>query len=315
MIATTRGAILRGTRVDEFGETVDDNGGTVDSWVEVRKNWARNPEGVGTGVFSLVSFSAAARVDFPGDVATCTRFTRTGSGAGRITTTLDTDFPGGGLPLVFRIRMRASADIPGVTVVARPNQAGATNQRVMAAGVTIPAGVSEVTVADQSFAAATGSAPGVGFAFIGDVAQVGQTLDLTAWQIEQTDSVDDYFSGNTPDEADRRFGFTGVMDRSTSIQENLIRTVIDGAVVGLDDFPVSITEHGRAVFDPAESTYRTVRELVARIPPQVAALLLDGDRLRDNRTGDVYIIDESEPVRRSVSGRASASLSLRRTDG
>ena len=82
---------------------------------------------------------------------------------------------------------------------------------------------------------------------------------------------------------------------------------------GLDDFPASITETRRTVFDPAEQSFRTVRELTARIPATVA--LQDGDRLRDNRTGIIYIIDEDERTPRSISGRASVTLSLRRTGG
>ena len=81
----------------------------------------------------------------------------------------------------------------------------------------------------------------------------------------------------------------------------------------LNDFPAAITERGRTVFDPAESTWRTVRELVGRIPYWVA--LQDGDRLRDNVTGEIFVIDEDERTRRSVSGRASVTLSLRRTGG
>jgi hypothetical protein len=88
-------------------------------------------------------------------------------------------------------------------------------------------------------------------------------------------------------------------------------TDADVVAPGLDDFPASITERARSVYDPAEQTFRTVRELVGRIPYWVG--LQDGDRLRDNRTGIVYIIDEDERTPRSISGRASVTLSLRRT--
>lgn len=87
----------------------------------------------------------------------------------------------------------------------------------------------------------------------------------------------------------------------------------DTPAAGLDDIPVSITEKSRSVFDPAEGTFRTVRELVGRIPGNI--IVQGGDRLRDNVTGEVFIIDEDERTRRSISGRASVTLSLRRTGG
>lgn len=83
--------------------------------------------------------------------------------------------------------------------------------------------------------------------------------------------------------------------------------------VGLTDFPASIIETAKDVFDPAESTLRTVRKLTGRIPASV--VLLEGDRLRDNRTGEVFIIDAPTSQRRGISGRASVTLTLRRTGG
>lgn len=88
----------------------------------------------------------------------------------------------------------------------------------------------------------------------------------------------------------------------------------DTPVAGrLSDFPVAITEKGRSVYDPAESTWRTVRELIGRVPAWV--VVQEGDRLRDNVTGEVFIIDEDERQRRSISGRGSVTLALRRTGG
>jgi hypothetical protein len=54
-----------------------------------------------------------------------------------------------------------------------------------------------------------------------------------------------------------------------------------------------------------------VRELVGRVPAHLD--IRDGDRIRDNRTGITYIIDEKERQPRSISGRASLTLSLRAT--
>jgi hypothetical protein len=90
-------------------------------------------------------------------------------------------------------------------------------------------------------------------------------------------------------------------------------TDTDTPAPGLADIPVSIIERSRTVYDPADATLRTVRELVGRIPGNV--LVLEGDRLRDNITGEIFIIDEDERTRRSISGRASVTLALRRTGG
>jgi hypothetical protein len=81
----------------------------------------------------------------------------------------------------------------------------------------------------------------------------------------------------------------------------------------LDDFPCSIIETSRDVYDPAEGTWRSVRKLVGRVPLYVS--VIEGDRLRDNVTGEIFIIDEDERQRRSISGRGSVTLALRRTGG
>lgn len=82
---------------------------------------------------------------------------------------------------------------------------------------------------------------------------------------------------------------------------------------GLGDIAASIIETSKEVFDPADQTLRTVRKLTGRIQGDVA--LLEGDRIKDLRTGEVYIVDEDTRAPRSISGRSSVTLSLRRTGG
>lgn len=84
-------------------------------------------------------------------------------------------------------------------------------------------------------------------------------------------------------------------------------------VVGLEDFAASITEKSRSVFDPSTGEWRTVRYYKGRVPANLK--LEPGDRLRDNRTGRIYTIEEDEGVPRSISGRSSLSLDLRFTGG
>ena len=81
-------------------------------------------------------------------------------------------------------------------------------------------------------------------------------------------------------------------------------------VVGFADFPVGLIETSKAVYDPATGTRRTVRVYKARVPSNMT--LEEGDRLRDNRTGSIYAIDEFVHVPRSIAGQASLTLDLRK---
>jgi hypothetical protein len=80
---------------------------------------------------------------------------------------------------------------------------------------------------------------------------------------------------------------------------------------GWDDFPLSVIERGDRVFDQASGEARTVRYIVGRAPADLP--VQDGDRIRDNRTGFEYIVDETQRQPRGLSGRGSLTLSLRRT--
>lgn len=85
----------------------------------------------------------------------------------------------------------------------------------------------------------------------------------------------------------------------------------DETVPGYENFPMSLTEASRNVQDPASGTWRTIRYFIGRIPTRIK--LENGDRILDHADGRIYTIDENEPVRRSISGRSSHSLDLRRT--
>jgi len=96
----------------------------------------------------------------------------------------------------------------------------------------------------------------------------------------------------------------------------------DALVDGLTDVPASLIERNKSVYDPASGTRRTVRVIVCRIPPSVphpdtgvvtAVSLLEGDRIKDLRTGRVYAIDESVEIPRSLAGMSSFTLDLRDT--
>lgn len=82
-------------------------------------------------------------------------------------------------------------------------------------------------------------------------------------------------------------------------------------VEGYDDLPLGLVERSRRAFDPSSGTWRTVRYFAGRLPGNV--VLEDGDRIRDNRTGTLYVVDESVVAPRSISGQSSVTLELRTT--
>lgn len=81
------------------------------------------------------------------------------------------------------------------------------------------------------------------------------------------------------------------------------------------DFPLGLTERSRREQDPASGMWSTVRYMSARVPWRVGAIISDGDRIRDNRTGLVYQLDEMRRTPRSISGHSSVTLNLRRAGG
>lgn len=102
-----------------------------------------------------------------------------------------------------------------------------------------------------------------------------------------------------------------------------IDDVGDGAIVdGLGDIPASLIEKSKRVQDPSTGTWRTVRYLRCQLPVSVghpttgaplATSVQNGDRIRDNRTGYVYAIDERVQVSRTIAGTSSLTLDLRAT--
>lgn len=57
-----------------------------------------------------------------------------------------------------------------------------------------------------------------------------------------------------------------------------------------ESIPVAITQKQMRVFLPDTNEYRTVRQYVGRVNVQVA--VQKGDRLKDDRSGQVYLVDE-----------------------
>lgn len=93
-------------------------------------------------------------------------------------------------------------------------------------------------------------------------------------------------------------------------------------VPSLADIPASLIERSRGVWDPSTETRRTVRTMTCRLPvatphpatgESVAVQLEEGDRIRDNRTGIIYAVNEKTEVPRSLAGAAHLTLDLKAT--
>jgi hypothetical protein len=63
---------------------------------------------------------------------------------------------------------------------------------------------------------------------------------------------------------------------------------IDADVPVIASLPCAIIETGKTTQDPSSQTPRTIREIVAYVPQYAGAITTD--RIRDDATGDVFII-------------------------
>ena len=108
---------------------------------------------------------------------------------------------------------------------------------------------------------------------------------------------------------------TAAIYRGTT-ENGLGDTVDDNAtpVVGLEAFPLSLIEKSKRVQDPASGIWRTVRYSAGR-PLNPSLVILDGDRLKDLFTGELYAIDEITYTPRTLAGGAALLLDLRNNKG
>lgn len=83
-------------------------------------------------------------------------------------------------------------------------------------------------------------------------------------------------------------------------------------VAGFEDFAVSIVEKDATEFDQASATWRSVQKLIGRAAADVP--VDEGDRIKDLRDGRIYAVDNVRRTPRSISGRSSVTMRLRRTN-
>lgn len=83
-------------------------------------------------------------------------------------------------------------------------------------------------------------------------------------------------------------------------------------VVGLEKLPFSIKEKSRKVYVPESDELRTVRYVVGRATPTAKALqIIATDRIRDNSTLKIYVVDEITGGERGISGTRPLVFDLR----
>ena len=76
------------------------------------------------------------------------------------------------------------------------------------------------------------------------------------------------------------------------------------------DFPVSIIEARKNVFDEASNAWREVTYYRIRVNGNVEPRA--GDRIKDRRTGNLYVITDVRGTPRGLSGRSSVTMNARR---
>jgi len=76
------------------------------------------------------------------------------------------------------------------------------------------------------------------------------------------------------------------------------------------DFPVSIIEARKNVFDEASNAWRQVTYYRIRVNGNLDPRA--GDRIKDLRTGDLYVVADVRATPRGLSGRSSVTMNARR---
>lgn len=81
-------------------------------------------------------------------------------------------------------------------------------------------------------------------------------------------------------------------------------------VVGLESFPIAITEKSKKAYDFASDTLRTIRYSIGR-PSNPSLDIRKYDRIKDLTTGRIYPVDEATHLARTLAAGQSLILDLR----
>jgi hypothetical protein len=96
--------------------------------------------------------------------------------------------------------------------------------------------------------------------------------------------------------------------RGTTV--NAFGDEVDSNTPFITDLPATLIETGKTVQDPSTPTPRTIRQISCWVP--LWAGVLDTDRIRDQRTGDVYIVISVTKPPTIIGAPVDLVLSLKR---
>lgn len=321
MIATTRGALMRGTTTENaLGDEVQDDSipePTYSEWAEADRNYILDP--------SMQNQASAYWGQFGAVASTLSRTTvATPSGDGGCRQTFAT-ITGSWSIALYGSRNTAGMPIGVlgekwvVGIRARASKAGTLNIGLCygsGSAVTATAAVALTTDETDYFVELI-----VGAAAVGQILSirlgllqagnpgwiVGDWVEYSRPVLARSTPAPRFYTGDDGDGAIERFSWAVNPYTSNSIRET--REVIDGG--GREGFPLSLILKNERTFDQASGEWRTVEYYAGRVPSYVD--VDEGDRVKDLRDGAIYTVDEFTRIARGLSGRSSVTLKMRRT--
>lgn len=88
---------------------------------------------------------------------------------------------------------------------------------------------------------------------------------------------------------------------------------VDASVAVIEHLPVTLAETGKTVQDPSSATPRTIRQITCIVPAYAG--VLNTDRIRDEATGDVYIVLATTRPPTIIGAPTDRVLDLKRVSG
>lgn len=187
--------------------------------VEVRRNIFPDPRGTNAAGWSTSLGDVSSITDFPGDIATAQRHTRTSGGVAAFRSIIPT--LAASTTYAVRLKVRASAVTAGFGLHLRPNMGVPTAQTTVVSNQTLQIGVTEFTaVVTTSDTAVT--APG--FAAVWSGGTTGDTIDMTAVLISPSTVMGGYFDGSHSPDPDLTPSWTGAENASPSVLTGVVTT-------------------------------------------------------------------------------------------
>lgn len=325
MIATTRGALLRGTTVtDALGDEYQDDSipePTYSEWTPERINYLLNP-----------SMSSAGGIGWNPGAAGGTAFVGatvgdSGQPARRQTITSISGSVSALSLALYGSRNQAAAGMPiGVTGDVWCLGIRAKASEPMTVGMFYGYGTASLTAGFQNFnvttveqdfffafpvlAAANGSVLNMRLGLTGSInpgLAVNDWIEFSNPLFTKPWDTPRFFSGADGDGALDRTRWAGAVEASGSILET--RTILEAG--GREGFPLSLILRNERTFDQSTGEWRTIEYYAGRVPSYVD--VDEGDRIKDLRDGAIYAVDEFTRTPRGLSGYSSVTLKLRRT--